>query len=60
MRYGALVLLVTLIAGVDEQQVTDPMRHTFLQRVDDYVALHRRLDGPLPREVVTTDVEADI
>jgi hypothetical protein len=58
MRYGALILLVSLIAGADGQQVTDPMRHTFLQRVDDYVALHRRLEGPPPREVVTSDVES--
>ena len=58
MRYRLVILLVGLIAGVSGQHATDPMRHTFLQRVDDYVALHRRLEDPLPREVVTADVEA--
>jgi hypothetical protein len=58
MRYGPLLVLVSLIASVSAQHVTDPMRHTFFQRVDEYVALHRRLEGPLPREVVTADVEA--
>lgn len=58
MRYGPLILFITLVGGVSGQQATDPMRHMFLQRVDEYVALHRRLEGPLPREVVTADLEA--
>jgi hypothetical protein len=59
MRYGAVLLFLGLAAAVGAQETaTDPMRHTFLQRVDDYVALHRRLEGPLPREVVTTDASA--
>ena len=58
MRYGSFVLAVTLAGSLTGQQATDPMRHTFLQRVDDYVALHRRLEGPLPPEVVTADAEA--
>jgi hypothetical protein len=58
MRYGPFLVLVSLIATTSGQPVTDPMRHTFLERVDDYVALHRRLEGPLPREVVTADLEA--
>jgi hypothetical protein len=58
MRYGPFILLASLLAGVSGQQTTDPIRHTFLQRVDDYVALHRRVEGPLPRDVVTADLEA--
>jgi hypothetical protein len=60
MRYGLSILALFLCLGttVGGQQATDPMRHTFLQRVDDYVALHRRLEGPLPPEVVTDDVNA--
>lgn len=58
MRYGTLILFVTLVGGISGQPATDPIRHTFLQRVDEYVALHRRLEGPLPPEVVTADPEA--
>jgi hypothetical protein len=58
VRYGPVILFVSLVTVVSGQQATDPMRHTFFQRVDDYVALHRRLEGPLPKEVITTDVEA--
>jgi len=58
MRYGPLILLVTLAGGANGQPATDPMRHTFLQRVDEYVTLHRRLEAPLPREVTTADPEA--
>jgi hypothetical protein len=58
MRYGPFVLIVSLLGGVGGQPATDPMRHTFLQRVDEYVALHRRLEAPLPREVVTADLDA--
>jgi hypothetical protein len=56
MRYGAVLLFVSLAAAVGAQgPASDPMRHTFLQRVDEYVGLHRRLEAPLPREVVTAD-----
>jgi hypothetical protein len=58
MRYGPFVLIVSLLTGVGGQPATDPMRHTFLQRVDDYVALHRRLECSLPPEVVTADLDA--
>jgi hypothetical protein len=59
MRYGAVLLLLGLVAAVGAQEpATDPMRHMFLQRVDEYVGLHRRLEGPLPREVVTADASA--
>lgn len=58
MRYGAVLLFVSLAAAVGGQEATDPMRHTFLQRVDAYVGLHRRLEGPLPPEVMTTDAAA--
>jgi hypothetical protein len=58
MRYGAFMLLVGLVGGVSGQQASDSMRQTFLQRVDEYTALHRQLEEPLPREVVTADLEA--
>ena len=58
MRYAALLLFVSVSTIAGAQQPTEPMRHTFLQRVDDYVGLHRRLEGPLPREVVTADPAA--
>jgi hypothetical protein len=58
MRYGPFILFVSLVAGVSGQQATDPMRDAFLQRVDNYVALHRRIEAPLPRQVVTDDLEA--
>lgn len=58
MRYGAVLLFVSLATAVGGQEATDPMRHTFLQRVDAYVGLHRRLEGPLPPEVMTTDPSA--
>ena len=58
MRYGPFILIVSLLGGVGGQPATDPMCHTFLQRVDEYVALHRRLEAPLPPEVVTADLDA--
>jgi hypothetical protein len=58
MRYGPFILFVSVVVGVSGQQATDPVRDTFLQRVDEYVALHRRLEAPLPRPVVTADLEA--
>lgn len=57
MRYGVFMLIVGLVGGVSGQQASDPMRQAFLQRVDEYTALHRHLEGPLPREVVTADME---
>lgn len=57
MRYGPFILFVSLMAGVSGEQATDPMRDAFLQRVDQYVALHRRLEAPLPPEIVTADLE---
>lgn len=58
MRGGSLILFVSVMASLSGQQTSDPMRHMFLQRVDNYVALHRRLEGPLPRQIVTDDVDA--
>jgi hypothetical protein len=43
-------------AGVPAAQ-EDP-RQAFLQRVDDYVALHRRVEAQLPPQVVTSDLDA--
>ena len=58
MRYGAvMMLLVGLAGGVGGQPAPDS-RQTFLQRVDEYVALHRRLEGPLPQAMVTADPAA--
>ena len=58
MRYGPVILFVSLAFGVSAQDGADPMREAFLQSVDRYVGLHRRLEAPLPPEVVTGDVEA--
>jgi hypothetical protein len=58
MRSGSLILFICLSAGVSGQQATDAGRQTFIQRVDEYVTLHRRLEGPLPPEVITADPEA--
>ena len=58
MRYGVLMVFVGLFGAVSGQQAPDPMRQAFLQRVDEYTALHRQLEGPLPREVVTADLQA--
>ena len=55
MSHLAFVLVVTFVSSVEGSASTDPLRHTFLQRVDSYVALHRRLEGPLPPEAVTPD-----
>ena len=51
----APVILSVAIAGLCGQQSPDVIRQAFLQRVDEYVTLHRRLEAPLPREVVTAD-----
>ena len=58
MRYGSFVLVMTILGGAGGPQPTDPVCRTFFERVADYVALHRRLEGPLPQEVVTDDLEA--
>ena len=58
MRNGLLVLFVTLSMGSGGHQTPSPIRDTFLQRVDDYVALHRQLETQLPPEIVTSDLEA--
>jgi hypothetical protein len=57
MRYGTVLLLVGLAGGVSGQPPSDP-RQTFLQRVDEYAQLHRRLEAPLPQAIVTADPEA--
>jgi hypothetical protein len=57
MRYGLLVLFMTLSTSVGGQEPIDPARQTFLHSVDEYVALHRQLEAPLPPEVVTADLE---
>ena len=58
MRYGAVLLFMGMTTLVGAQEASDPARQTFLQRVDEYVALHRRLEGPLPKQVVTADPES--
>lgn len=58
MRYGVFMFIVGLVGGVSGQHASDPMRHAFLERVDAYAAFHRNLERPLPREVVTDDLEA--
>ena len=49
-----LIVIAVLCSGLQD----DPLRQTFLDRVDQYVALHRRLEGPLPPQVMTNDPEA--
>lgn len=39
-----------------QAQINSP-RDVFLQRVDEYVKLHRRLEADLPPEIVTADAE---
>ena len=58
MRSGSVILFMCLSTGVSGHQAADPGRQAFIQRVDEYVALHRRLEAPLPPEVITTDPEA--
>ena len=47
------VLMFCALVGALAQQPVDPLRQTFLERVDQYVALHRQLEGPDPHSVVT-------
>ena len=57
MCYGLVILFVAM-AGLSGQQSPEAIRQAFLQRVEQYVALHRQLEAPLPREVVTEDPTA--
>jgi hypothetical protein len=56
-----LSLAIAVAAGVSRYAATAPTadspRNVFLQRVDEYVALHRRLEADLPPEIVTADPE---
>jgi hypothetical protein len=54
MSVALAFLMVALSGGAMSQTPTDSIP-VFLQRVAEYVALHRRLEGPLPPEVVTGD-----
>lgn len=59
---GLLLTVVSLIpapAGAEPQSAAErqQMRDVLLQRVDEYVALHRRLEASLPPQIVTTDPE---
>ena len=58
MWYGPFILATALGNGFSGQQPPDLTRQAFVQRVEEYVALHRRLEDPLPREVVTADPSA--
>jgi hypothetical protein len=58
VRYGPLIVFLSLFAGLSRPQSIDPLAQAFLQRVDDYAALHRRMEASLPPDVVTSDVEA--
>lgn len=58
MRFGPLIVLLSLLAGLSGPQADSPSEQAFLQRVEDYVALHRRVEAPLPPAVVTADVDA--
>jgi hypothetical protein len=52
-----LVLPGQRIAGAQSAAERQQMREAFLQRVDQYVALHRELERLTPPEVVTADLE---
>jgi hypothetical protein len=60
----ALSLAIAASVGISRHAIpgsrTDPQspREVFLERVDRYVALHRRLEADLPPERVTADPEA--
>jgi hypothetical protein len=54
MDYGSVVFFVAM-AGLSGQQSSEDIRQAFLHRVEQYVMLHRELEAPLPREVVTED-----
>jgi hypothetical protein len=59
---GLLLTVVSLIpapAWAEPQSAAErqQMRDVLLQRVDEYVALHRRLEASLPPQIVTTDPE---
>ena len=43
-------------AATSQTTATSP-RDVFLQRVDEYIALHRQLETDLPQEIVTSDPE---
>ena len=58
MRYAAVILFAGLVAGFGGQESSNPLREVFLQRVEEYTAMHRRLEGPLPQQVVTADLKA--
>ena len=58
MRHGAVILFAGLVAGFGGQDSSNPLREVFLQRVEGYTAMHRRLEGPLPQQVVTADLKA--
>ena len=58
MRHAVLMLFVIVGAGLSGSQSIDPVEQEFLERVDDYVSLHRRVNALLPPQVVTGDVEA--
>ena len=55
MRSASALLLIVAGAAAGAASQTDPLRGTFLDRVDAYVALHRQVEAPLPREVITVD-----
>lgn len=52
-----LVLPGQQTAGAQGGAQRQQMREAFLQRVDQYVALHHELERLLPQEVVTADLE---
>ena len=58
MRSATSLLFVVSISfalNASAQHTASPT-DTFQQRVNEYVALHRRLEAPLPPEIVTFDI----
>jgi hypothetical protein len=58
MRHLTFVVFMSMVSALESSPPADPLRDTFLKRVEGYVELHRRLEGPLPPEAVTHDAKA--
>jgi hypothetical protein len=55
MFYAPVALCLMLASGTDPQRPADTALELFQARVDRYVLMHRQLEGPLPKEVITAD-----
>lgn len=70
MRWASVVIVCVAVsaggwlsggggtAAAQTSAEREEMRRVFLQRIDEYVALHRHLERLLPPEVVSSDLQA--